>query len=148
MRERSCESGHLVHWVAVGLGLCMVQVDFSEGTCMDGRARPARLRVDTPVLSGLGWSLRVLAADDNEGRTLIGRRRGCRRRGRISAETMIATTWTRSSEPPSPSLTSTSRTIVRGTRPSNVRRSAMWPAYHANLISPLLWPSRRLTSTL
>jgi len=51
-----------------------------------------------------------------------------RRRGRISAETMIVTTRTRSSEPPSPSPTSTSRTIVRGSRPSNVRRPAVCPS--------------------
>jgi len=38
--ESSCGSGYLVHWVVVGLGLCMAQVDCSERTCMDGRARP------------------------------------------------------------------------------------------------------------
>jgi len=29
-----------VHWVVVGLGLCMGQDDCSEGTGMDGKARP------------------------------------------------------------------------------------------------------------
>ena len=61
-----------MHCVVVGLGLCMAQVDCLEGTCTDGRTSPAKLRVDKPVRPGLGWSLTLLAADDDEGRMVAG----------------------------------------------------------------------------
>jgi len=59
-----------------------LQVDYSGGICMDGRVGPPRslrgiISIQRPdsstqsghvVLSGLGWSLRALAVDDNMGR--------------------------------------------------------------------------------